>query len=55
MCSQTKGRSVIRKVSISPETIIIDVTENPLCLDHVTLFQTLKDMLDNRIKSFLEA
>lgn len=54
--SQTTGRLVTRSVCTTPKTIIIEDTETPsLNLEDVTLFKTLKDLLDDGIKPVLEA
>lgn len=42
-------------VSLTPEASIMDDTENCLRLDYVSLFKTLKDLLDDGIKMTMEA
>lgn len=52
---QIREKSVTRSVSPTPKVIIIDDTENIPSLDHTTLFKMLMDLLDDEIKSAMEA
>lgn len=46
---------MIKNVSRTPENIIIDNKETPPSLYHATLFMTLKDLQEDRIKPAMQA
>lgn len=54
MHSQTRGRSVTRNISPTPEAITIDDLENTPSLNYATIFKTLKHLLDDGIKQATE-
>lgn len=53
---KNRSKSMIRDTaSPTPEAITIDDTQNPPSLNHAWLFKTLKDQLDDGIKTAMEA
>lgn len=52
--SQTRRKSITRGVNSTSQDITIEETENTPRLDHDTLFNTLKDLLNNIIKLAIE-